>query len=510
MEKVPLGEYGDLPIAWSEDDVDGMDYFIDMVDMPPISVSKAFPPPKPIQRTAFTPKGYGGEIRPFLELPASLHDTVIGRLALTAARKLEFPEVSAFLTFLSSASAAVSCAYATQYITRSPVPLGLYSIIEQPPATQKSHLLSIGIDAYSMAMDEHNKRINAKNREVIERDLPAENKLLRGFVLTTDATSAAMDRHLAQCSEGRFVIASAEQSALSSLFPESGSFVSNNELILKGYPGEYVSGMRGGREAYSGIVQGSITLVAQPGSSRRVIQASQGTGVAERFFFLSEPMMLGMRELTGEYVSNQEKADFEHALRKCVELYSDRVIAQFDVRPYDRVVMDPRALEKVRPTDAGFRRILERRRELEYRLGELAFYGENMAASWLGKYETHALKIAGVLHVVECLGNGAYPSEIIPEPLMLAAFDLIDLLAEHLTEIMHDAGESGQVAEEDTIIDLLSQKAWSKRELLMKAKNRKPFKQMGRDAYGAAARRVDAMIAGGELMVNARGRLEVV
>lgn len=448
-------------------------------------------------------------VQPFTELPESAKDTAIGRLAGIVSRKLEFPEASTFMALMASASAAVACAYATQYRTHTAVALGMYVIIEQPPATKKSYLLSIGADPYAKAIGVHNKRIAAKNIEFKERD-KKEWAMRFAFGMTTDATSAALDRGLHHCSEGRFVVSSAEQSALTSLFPEAGTYSSNNELILKGFAGEYVNGMRGGREAYAGVVQGSIALIAQAGSCRRVIQASNGTGMAERFYFMAEPTLLGGRELKGEYPSHAEVAPFEDACRKCVELYSDRIMSQADLEPSKRLVLEPSELNKVRPAASGYNLIIEKIRSQEGKLGALNATGENIACGWLGKYETHVLKVAGVIHVIESLSAGCYPGEIIPDSVVMTAMDIVDMLADQLTEILHDAGESGSEAEADAIVEILSNKPLSKREALLKAKNRKPFRGMGRNAYAAAAARLERMISEGALLVNQRGKLEVV
>lgn len=506
FDSVPLDAYGDLPPQEDDD----REYSAEDLGFEPVKFEKhvPIPPYKPrVAKKPFASARTMDEVRPFLELPESIYSTVIGRLAVIVADKLEFPEASTFLALLASASSAVSCAYATQYKSRTAVALGLYAIIEQPPATQKSYLLSIGGNAYAMAIGEHNKKIAAKHRENKERDIEKDETLRYGFGMTTDATSAAMDRGLANCSEGRFVVSSAEQSALTSLFPESGTFSSNNELILKGYAGEYVNGMRGGREAFTGVVQGSIILIAQSGSSKRVIVASNGTGMAERFFFMAEPTMLGGRELKGEFPHSRDTAPFETACQKCVELYSDRILAP---KGGEREILDPVKLNKVVPTDNGYDMILARRREREYELGLLGEQGETIVLSWLGKYETHVLKVASVLHVIESLGNGCYPPETIPDDMIKIGMDFVDMLAEHMGEIMHDAGESGTEAEEDCFIEVLSQKPLSRREVLLKAKNRKPFRSMGRNAYASANKRLDAMLEAGVLVVSARGKLEVV
>lgn len=446
------------------------------------------------------------EVQPFVQIPDSLMDSVIGRLSSRIAECLEFPEASAFMSLLASASASVATSYAVQYKSGTTVAAGLYVIVEQLPATQKSYLLGIGMDEYSLRIGEHNAKVFAKNREKKERK-DEENMMLPAFGVTTDATSAALDKNLAGCSEGRFVIASAEQSALISLFPESSSFASTNELILKGYPGEYVSGMRGSREAYNGVAQGVIVLIAQPGSSKRVLTASNGSGMAERFFFLSEPPLIGNRELLGNYVTNHEKAQYEKAASKCVEQYSSKIFSVQNMESKTRVALDPRNLTQIKASNNGYLMILQARRDMESYLGELGSEGDMVMLSWLGKFETHVLKVALVMHVFECLGNDCKVADVIPDHFIASAMDLIMVLADHLKEMLHSGGESGLMAEEDAVIEVTMKGAMNRRQITLLLKNRKPFKAMGRAAYKAACSRVDAMIKSGSLIVDQKGNI---
>lgn len=448
-------------------------------------------------------------LRPMVTIPDSLMDTVIGRLASRVAECLEFPEASVFMALLSSASACVSTAYAVQYKTHASVSLGLYTIIEQPPATKKSYLLGIGMNPYSMAIGDHNKVIKAKWRESKERKGDEPSTLKMAFGVTTDPSSAAMDRRMADCSEGRFVIASAEQSALISLFPESNSFASTNELILKGWAGEYVAGLRSGREAFEGIAQGSITLIAQPGSAKRVLQASNGSGMAERFIFMSEPDFLGHRLHEGNYPTSDDKAPFERACRGCVKIYSDNILSFANSDEATRVIYDPDKLIQLRASNAGYHAIRQKEKDNEPRMGELKASGDMIMLSWLGKYETQVLKVAGIIHVFEAQGNGCKPPEVIPDSLIDASMELVDVLADHIQQVLRDAGESGNEAEESAVIAALERPA-PLRTVRDKLRGRKPFRSMPGSGYQAITRRIDAMINQGILVVDTDGRIKVV
>lgn len=473
-----------------------------------VPVPAPLPPRKPRAKKQVIVQGE--VIDEFIQLPESVANTVIGRLASTMAHCIEFPEASVFMSMLGAASASVSCNYAAQYATKHAISTGLYVIVEQPPATQKSRILDAGIVPYSMAMSAHNKKVFGKKREDKERDIDPDASVRHGFVLATDATSAALDKFMSECSEGRFVIASAEQSALTSLFPESGSFSSTNELILKGYAGEYVAGMRGGRSAFSGIANGSIILIAQMGASKRVLAASGGSGMAERFFFVSEPTLLGSRTFDNGYVHDDDKRQFELAVHRCVEAYSQKIFSFKNSDAGTRVVLDPCNLEQLRASSLGYQMIRQWKIDSEGRMGELGQSGDVVLLSWLGKFETHVLKIASVLHVFECLGHGMTVPEVIPDSMISAAMDVVEALSYHMETLLHDAGESGMDAEEQAVIEALTGKRLATRSLTQLLRHRKPFKAMGKGGYQTCIRRVQKMIDTGQLVVKADGMLEIV
>lgn len=502
----PVDAYGD--VMPDEDDFD-----VPLFDVG-IVVEKNHPIPKPrSEPKKLAPKvervNELEELRPYVEIPEQLMDTVIGRLASRVSECLEFPEASVFMTLLASASASVSTSYAVQYKTGTPVALGVYLIVEHPPATKKSYILDIGIKEYSIAISEHNKKVYSKLREAEEGDPNLYSGLAPGFNIATDATSAALDKHLSACSEGRFVVASAEQSALISLFPESGSFSSTNELILKGWAGEHVAGMRGGRNAFSGTVQGSVILIAQNGSSKRVLVASNGSGMAERFVFMAEPDMLGERLHRGQYPSNEDKREFVSACNKCVQIYSSNILSYKNSNIDTRVIYEPSNLIQLRASNIGYQAILQAVRDMEPRMGELKESGDMIMLSWLGKLETHVLKFAANMHVIECHAAGCEVPTIIPDKWIYASIDLVEVLSDHVQQLLRDSGESGSSAEEDVIIDLLTGKQLEKRALILAARNRKPFRSMN-SSQKAATARVEAMLKAGSLVIVTGGKVAIV
>lgn len=460
------------------------------------------PKPQPVSATE--------ELEQFIQLPESIKDTVIGRYAISVANAIEFPETSAFMVFLACASASVACNYAVQFKFGDSLPTGLYVIVEQPPSTQKSRILGAALNSYLASIGKHNRIVFGKIREAKEGNPEFSDWLRPGFMSTTDATTAAMDKAMAGLSEGRFVIATDEKSILGSLFPPPTSFASSNDIVLKGYTGDRVSSMRSGRLAFSGKANGTVIINAQGGAAARILRESDGSGMAERFFFVSEPSYLGTRTFDEQPIDLELKKAYDNASIGCVQAYSKEILKNAMADEQARVTLDPENLEQLRLTPAGYEKIRTYRRENEPLMAELERAGEMVMLSWLGKFEAHVIKIAAVLHVYECIGNGSKVSSIITDNILVAAMELVDLMADHQQQMIRDSGDSGNDAEEQVVIEALGSSKMALRSLLQKIRYRKPFSSMGKNGYAAAKRRVETMISGGVIIVNASGSLEVV
>jgi len=152
--------------------------------------------------------------------------------------------------------------------------------------------------------------------------------------------------------------------------------------------------------------------------------------------------------------------------------------------------------------------MLETRRRIEPTLGRLANDGELVQVGWLGKIETHTMKVAAVLHVVECLANGCKPPAQIPLKTVQTALEFVEVLGGHLAGLLHDSGETGEAAEVDAVMELLGRRGYKTRALAQALRKRHPFRGMGTEAYQRARSRIDAMITEGRLVVGVNGTLE--
>lgn len=256
--------------------------------------------------------------------------------------------------------------------------------------------------------------------------------------------------------------------------------------------------MRKTRKAFAGVAYGAALVIAQSGSTERVFKGSGGTGLAERFFMLAEPSPLGSRVIRDEFVSHAEESAFRKACIACLDKYSNKALSA------GAVIQEPDVLEQPKLAPEGYQLLLDTRRNMEPRLGQLLRDGEVVMVGWLCKLETHVLKVAAVLHVVECLGSNCSVPQVIPTKLVQTALEFVRAMGGHLLHVLHGSGESGVLAEIDAVIELAARKPYTVRVLAQTLRRRHPFRAMGNQAYKRAQARIETMLQEGRLVMTPR------
>lgn len=206
-----------------------------------------------------------------------------------------------------------------------------------------------------------------------------------------------------------------------------------------------------------------------------------------------------------DYVTRDELAPFNKACAACVAEYSTRRFSD----PTE--TQEPERLRQLKLTREGYDLLLSARREIEPKLGRLAADGELLQVGWLGKIETHTLKVAAVLHVVECLANDCKVPNQIPLALVKTALEFVQSLSDHLAELLHSTGETGEHAELDAVLELLTKgRPYTARALAQTLRKRHPFRAMQDAAYGRARARIASMLETGQLLITTDGTLRPV
>lgn len=225
--------------------------------------------------------------------------------------------------------------------------------------------------------------------------------------------------------------------------------------------------------------------------------------------FVSEPTMLGYRTFDKGYITDSDKHQFWLACERCVQGYSSKILSFKNSDEESRIILDPCNLEQLKASAIGYQMIRQYKIDNEPRMGMLAKSGDMVLLSWLGKFETHVLKIAATIHVFECLGNGVSVPGVIPDATIRMSMDLVEVMSHHMECLLHDAGESGNDAEEQAVIEALTGKRLATRALTQILRHRKPFKAMGKSGYQSSIRRVEKMVTSGQLIIKADGTLEI-
>ena len=423
-------------------------------------------------------------------------DNILVKYSIEAARATEFPAGSAMFVCLGAFSAAASMAYCTQYQDGTRMPLGIYTSVEQPPSTAKSRMLNTFLKPVNKKIDEINRGVIKNNNIKLAQDKDAELEPVLTNVLS-NTTAEGLEKQLVGNGSGRFIIASAEQGAANQILAvDTAGRTTDKDLILKGYNGEYHSSSRVTRSGFSGEVYGSVTLIAQQGMTKKILKASGGEGLAERFLFLSEPHLLGKRTFDTEPVNELLKASYEQSIQSLINDF------EFLGRP--RSIDDCHSLKF---TDEAYKLLNDHRITIEPMLADYVSRGQMLLVSALGKCDIHTMKIAVLLH----LASNGVQETIVESPVeastVESALDIVMLQFKQLERILEREGETGEAAAREAVLRKFNSRSTRKMsELFSDLKNVKPFKDMS-EPYQAAKLTVEEMLRDGELIRDYAGTL---
>lgn len=414
------------------------------------------------------------EIRNAGTFAGILANTSLGKYAVQVADAIQMPRDTTVLTALGVVSAAVSMVYKVEYQYGGDLPASLYIATEQPASSGKSPILNRftrPIQTCISALNAESIKFNAE----LEKDSEiAPKAYYKSFI--TDATPEALDQIIGG-QFGHFSLASAEQAVVNTALGVSysdGKKASNNDLILKGYSGDYHSSARITRNGYEGYVSGAVTVIAQRGTIETILERSDGTGIAERFIMLAEPTLLGYRDhLTPRAQPSMElKVSYSNAMESLVNLYGST---------RDNGSVKYEDLTKLFLGAADWHKINLEKQALEPTMRDGGKYSHEMLRGTVGKFDQRVMKVAANLHVVETLmaKSGVEVPKQISSSHVDTAIHLTKLTIDCLFKSMIDKGIIGMSAEEEVVYSVVSKRGsngilWS--ELYNSTKGLQPFK----------------------------------
>jgi hypothetical protein len=442
-------------------------------------------------------------------------DCLIKKLSLSVAIACHLPESTVFLMGLSAFSSMSVRKWRINYRHAGSLPIGIYAVGEQPSGTSKSR----GLDAYLIPFyavhrnhvdrcdeaiqDLELSQIGVKKKDPLieeQKKRLIESKGVSG--ITTNTTPEALEMSLKE-TKGSFACAASEQglsNVLLGLAYGEGR-ASNNDIVLSGFSAGYHASKRVGRDGYNGYVTGGITLLAQSGSVETLLNASNGTGLSERFLMIVEPHNLGRRDWTDPKPIDATLTD-EYA-QICNAITRDVFI---NPKNYE----DLPALEI---SNNGWKLINQYRNKIEPNLIDGGRYSHNSLRGAAGKADMQIMKVAANLHLLSGVDikphDGTPHSEqnlVIPDALVEAAINIVDDLLEHHLTMLESKGVTGNKAEWQAIIRYLSnRKGAVSADMVNSLKTTAPFKAMTGSKAAAIKNAVAEMLKEGVLKVNSDG-----
>lgn len=400
-----------------------------------------------------------------------LKDTQLGKYAEQLAVARQMPKDTTILTALGIVSAPVSMVYNVGYQYGGHIPASLYVATEQPPSTGKSGVLMKLMYPIQQSVKAMNATAAKFNAELSDDDDTPPKSFYRSFI--SDATPEALDGILTQ-QNGHFSLASAEQGLINTALGVSygKDKKSNNDLMLKGFSGDWHSSARITRNGYDGFVFGAVTVIAQEGTISTILEQSNGTGIAERFIMLAEPTLLGHRD----HLSPRPQPCADLAVKYANAMES--LILKYEAIK-DKQAAEYQELECLSLTGSDWHKLNLLKQELESHMAEGGKYSHEIMRGVVGKLDQRVMKLAACLHVVERLMAGQEVDSLLATKYVNMAIQIALLTISQLHATLQEKGLIGLGAEKDTIYSLVSKKGhhgilWN--ELRNHARGVQPFK----------------------------------
>ena len=400
-------------------------------------------------------------------------DSLLARMVRHTSSKTWIPENTILLMGLAAFS-SVSCrAYSVEYEFGGLLPIGIYAAAEQPPSMSKGWALSTFTDIFfenqTKAIQQIKARITAleETDSLLDEEKEELKHLKKQFVtlFVNNATPEGLDKTLnGTC--GFFSAVSSEQGLIDSITGASygNGRPNNNDIILHGFDGGYMSSVRATREAYAGRVAGAFVAFSQYGTIEKILNNGIGTGYSQRFLMISENNKLGERD-HHKIVAPDPQLEYEY--KRCCEFSIDALF-----RP--KKLED---LRKLKITTHGFWYIREYRQKIEPLLSNKGYYSSDVMAGAAGKINMQIMKISANLHL---LSSERFLDHIQDKTILTAIAIANDLLKE-LYNICKSKGIIGQRAEYSSILMLFenNQTPRTARNIIQAKLKNEPFKSLG-------------------------------
>lgn len=319
------------------------------------------------------------------------------------------PSSTVFLVTLASFSAmtgmAYNCAYEDGIDT---VSISEYVLAQHPSGTNKSRLQNLTLVPMKKMIRDRIRQAD-KYIEILEYkaeelslDSPKKNELIKinrklkkmrkhlnflsNLYPISNATPEALEEVLKH-TNGVFTAISSEQALINSLLFSSGKRT-NTDLLLPAREGGEIRSNRVGRVGYSGYCSGAICCFAQENVIPRVIEASDVSGLLERFLLMAEPDRIGRRNYLEPVQPNKNLLEIYE--QKCA--FFEKVLEN-GFNPDNLITLH------IKPSDWFYIHHLEN--ELEAQLIAGGQYSHPIMRRFINKIRLHIMSLACNLFLLD-------------------------------------------------------------------------------------------------------------
>lgn len=394
---------------------------------------------------------------------------VLKQLSISISRATFLPVHTVFLVGLATFSSMSCRRWGVQYKYGGKLPIGMYLVAEQPSGTAKTWTVSTFQKPFVDAFERVKTNSKTKLNELLndkdsgdQAELDRLNSIIRSVLFITSGTPEGIEKSLS-VSGGYFSAISSEQGLFNTVLGGCYSDkASNNDLLLSGFSGDYMGSMRVSREGYSGSVVGGVTMFAQSGGIETLLQASNGTGLAERFLLIAEQHNLGNRNFNHTSIISYELT--QQYASMCAFI--------------DNTLTDGSKFVDLPSLEIGFDGwglIAEYRMSIEKNLADGGKYSHIAIRGAAAKIDMQIMKIAANLHLLD--NNRGW--HVIDIKHIKTAITIADAMLENALSLCKDKEIIGSKAEYNAILSLFDNgtKPRTEREVIQVKSKTRPYKE---------------------------------
>ena len=422
------------------------------------------------------------DTKPSSTISQWLSDSIIGMAAKDASEEYFFPLQTATFTSLVVASHAVGCAYSVKSPSKPALPIPLYGIAEQPSNAGKTGITEEFYYGYARRSTQLNQEIK-KEREEVKKSINEkmksgmdinenESKYLESLldipIGVSDPTPEGLESSLVH-SGGFFIAYSTEQGLSKTLL--GGMYSEGNkkdDLILKGYNGEYHSVVRANKErvTFSGRPYGGVFELSQEGTIARIMESAGTTGISERFLMMLEGDLIGYRQyldegvdlagiITGSVkISSSELKRVKPKNRSALKQYQKQMSKFPDIRKNNKIARVEDLIELEFEDDAWVT-VLAAKQIMENSIRKDKIRN-SFLASMRGKIDLQIMKVAATIHCMDWdIETHGQIGRKINADTVRTAFCIVDGLFDGIKKIADSNNLYGDNSEDSFVLDYI-------------------------------------------------------